>query len=572
MFCWQCEQTHDGIGCRLSGVCGLTPQVSALMDLLMACLKRLARAALAKREAGRSDREADRLIVNGLAATLSNTNFDQLSLSMMITDAEAATARVSGELGDTWRKAPDLGLPESVSGREAVGAGLPLGSFPELDASVTAQVLSLREGALYGVKGVAGLALQALSLGREDEEVYEGIERVLAMSLDPRPDLDDWMEAVAGIGRTSLRVLEILDEAHTTSFGHPAPTLVSLGRKRGKAVLVSGHSLGDLAAVLELAEEAGVNVYTHGEMFPALAYPGLARGALVGHYGTSWPNQDEEMRRFPGPVVLAGGCLRRLHPAYKDRVFCAGAAAWPGAARIEADIDGHRDFRPVIEAALEAPGFDTPVWGPFVTVGWARRAVLDRLGAITKLFRSGRLRSILVVGGCDGAQAFRLYSRRLVELSPPDSLIITMGCGKSRFLDLSLGGIDHLPRLMDMGQCCDVYSALVLMATLSRALEVPLDELPVHVFWSWHEQKGLAILTAMSSLGVGPIRIGPTLPAFLHQDVIDLLGPALGIKSVIDPEKDLEAALAEGRDLADSKSAMALPASLAALAGGGFDG
>jgi hydroxylamine reductase len=514
-----------------------------LADLLTGCLKRLALAAEAKRLAGRPDREADRLLVNGLTATGTSANFDPMSLSEMVTRAESAFERISMELGRSFELAPDLKIPRTMHGREAAGGRLPLGSFPEIEASLTPQIVSMRESAIYALKGAAGYASQALSFGREDEEVYERVERVLAMGLDSSLGLSDWLEAFLGVGRTGLRAMEILDEAHTTTFGHPEPTLATLGRKMGKAVLVSGHSLGDLAKMLEQAGAFGVSLYTHGEMLAAHGYPLLKSPALAGHYGTSWPNQDDEFRRFPGPMVLAGGCLRRPHPAYRERVFCTSTSAWPGAARIEADSDGHKDFGPVFEAALKAPGFSSGAWGPFVPAGWGRKALLERASRIASLLNSGRVRSLLIVGGCDGTKSFRVYYRRLVELSPADSLILAMGCGKARFLDLNLGEIDGVPRLLDLGQCGDAYSAIVFIASLAKIMGRKVKELPVSAFLSWYEQKPLAILAALMDLGIGDISLGPSFPAFMNPEVCELLFASGGPRPVTDPEGDLSEAM-----------------------------
>ena len=535
MFCWQCEQTLNRGGCRRLGICGKTGKVSSLMDLLTACLKRLALAAQASRE-GRPAREADRLLVRGLAATMTGVNFDPESLSNIIDDVLAASARLISELGGSW-PGPELLVPSSISAREAKGAELPLGSFPELDSTLTPQLVSMRESALYALKGAAGYAWQAWAFGREDEEVYEVLENVLAMSLDSGRDLGDWLEAFVGVGRASLRAIEMLDEARTSTFGHPKPTRVSLGVKRGKAVLVSGHSLKDLALILKEAVERGVSVYSHGELLSAHSYHAL--GALAGHYGTSWPNQDDEIKRFPGPAVFAGGCLRRPSPSYRGRVYCSDGVTWPEVARIEADSDGQKDFGPVIEAALKAPGFEFGQRGPFVAGGWARKTLLDNAGSIADLILSGAVKGIILAGGRDGTKAFRAYYRRLVELSPADSLVLTMGCGRSRFLDLSLGDIDGVPRLLDLGQCGDVYSAIALFSALAKILETPVENLPIHVFLSWHEQKALAVLTALMGLGLRSIRLGPTLPAFFHRDVMGLLAETYGLRPVATPEADL---------------------------------
>jgi hydroxylamine reductase len=336
-------------------------------------------------------------------------------------------------------------------------------------------------------------------------------------------------------GKINSKTMKILDEANTSAFGQPEPTEVSLGVRKGKAILVSGHDLKDLYEILKQTEGTGINVYTHGEMLPAHGYPELKRFPhLVGHYGTAWQNQQKEFSQFPGAIVMTTNCLQKPMDTYKDNIFTAGPVQWPGVVH----ISGH-DFSQVIKRAQELPGFEEDIPGKKVMTGFARAAVLSVADKIVELVKAGKLRHFFLVGGCDGARPGRNYYRRFVELVPHDCVVLTLACGKFRFFDMDLGTIDGIPRLLDMGQCNDAYSAIEVALALSEVFGVDINELPLSLVLSWYEQKAVAILLSLLSLGVKNIRLGPTLPAFLTENVLNYLVENFNIKPISTPEEDL---------------------------------
>ena len=403
-------------------------------------------------------------------------------------------------------------------------------------------IQSLQDILLFGLKGVAAYADHAQVLGRTDDSVYAFMHEALAALTSTEISMNDWIALVLKCGEINLKAMEILDSANTGTYGHPVPTKVPLGAKAGKAILVSGHDLKDLEAVLKQSEGKGINVYTHGEMLPAHGYPGLKKYShFYGHYGTAWQNQHKEFGHFPGAILMTTNCIQKPLASYKDNLFTCGLVGWPDVKHIP---DG--DFTPVIEKALALPGFAVDVKGKEVTAGFARNAVLGVADKVIEAVKNKQIRHFFLVGGCDGAKTGRNYYTNFVEKAPKDTVILTLACGKFRFFDKELGDIGGIPRLLDIGQCNDAYSAVQIALALSKAFNVGVNELPLSLILSWYEQKAVAILLSLLHLGIKDIRLGPTLPAFITPNVLEVLVKNFGIKPIAStPEEDLRTILGE---------------------------
>jgi hydroxylamine reductase len=541
MLCYQCEQTASGTGCNKTGVCGKSPDVASLQDLLIHSLKGLSLVALRGRELGVRDRETDVFTVKALFSTLTNVNFDPnhfvqlINRSVTLRDAlktKLKTAAGNSEFPDGPATFKPAGTVEALMKQgETVGI--------QSDPGINPDILSLQQILIYGIKGVAAYADHAQILGREDDAVYEFIYRGLAATLKKDLGLNDWVGLVLKCGEVNLRTMELLDAGNTETFGHPVPTKVSLGAHKGKAILISGHDLRDLDELLKQTEGKGVYIYTHGEMLPSHAYPALKKHShFHGHYGTAWQNQQKEFSDFPGAVVMTTNCLQKPRDSYKDHIFTTGQAGWPGVTHI-----ADRNFRPVIEKALSLAGFPADTEGKTVMVGFARNTVLGVAGQVIEAVKSKAIRHFFLVGGCDGAKAGRNYYTELVEKIPKDCMVLTLACGKFRFFDKDLGAIGGIPRLLDIGQCNDAYSAVQIALALSKAFSVGVNELPLSLILSWYEQKAVAILLTLLSLGIKNIKIGPSLPAFISPNVLKVLVENFNIQPISTPDQDLKAIL-----------------------------
>ena len=537
MFCNQCEQAASGTGCTKVGVCGKDPQVSALQDLLVYSLKGLSLYASAARQQGTRNDEVDRFTVKALFSTLTNVDFDPLRFQELITKSVALREQLKAQV-------PSLSVPAHPS-----ASFRPMGTIDGLveqgvqveekvpDGAIDPNIQSLQDILLYGLKGVAAYADHALVLGRTDDRVYAFLHEALAAMTRTDIDLDGWVGLVLKCGETNLYAMEILDGANTGTYGHPVPTKVSLGTKQGKAILVSGHDLKDLELILQQSAGKGISVYTHGEMLPTHGYPELKKHPhFYGHYGTAWQNQQKEFASFPGAIVMTTNCIQRPLDGYKDNLFTSGLVGWPGIPHI---ADG--DFTPVIDRALALPGFPADQQGKEVMVGFARNAVLGVADQVIAAVKDRKIRHFFLVGGCDGAKPGRNYYTRFVELAPKDTVVLTLACGKFRFFDKELGSIGGIPRLLDVGQCNDAYSAIQIALALSKAFNLPVNDLPLSLVLSWYEQKAVAILLTLLHLGIKDIRLGPTLPAFITPAVLDVLVKTFDIKPIAaTPEQDLE--------------------------------
>ena len=547
MFCYQCEQTTKGTGCTATGVCGKDPDTAALQDLLVYAVKDIARYAHRAAELGARDRAVDVFVVRALFSTLTNVNFDPRWFGAFLQEAAAIKARAqqlcesaaqqAGKTAGTlscpvawWEGADDL------AGLVARGQEVGVAHWIEKLGDTTA---GLQELIVYGLKGAAAYVDHAQILGKEDDALYAAFHEMLDYLTTGPTDANDLLGRALKTGEINLRAMELLDAAHTETYGHPEPTQVRVTPVKGKCILVSGHDLKDLEELLKQTEGKGINVYTHGEMLPCCAYPGLKKYKhLVGNYGGAWQNQREEFDAFPGAIVMTTNCIQKPRERYKGRIFTLDLVGWPGVTHI-----ADRNFAPVIEAALAAPGFDADAPEKYITIGFARNAVMNAAGKIIDLVKQGKIRHFYLVGGCDGAKSGRNYYTEFAEHVPDDCVILTLACGKFRFNKLEFGDIEGIPRLLDVGQCNDAYSAVQIAVALAKAFDCGVNDLPLSLILSWFEQKAVAILLTLLHLGVKDIRLGPSLPAFVTPDVLNVLVEKFDIKPIGNVEEDIEATL-----------------------------
>ncbi len=547
MFCYQCEQTAHGQGCTVRGVCGKDPETAALQDLLVYAVEGLSMYACRARELGARDAQADAFVPEALFATLTNVNFDPERFRDLILQAcelrERMRKAYEGAAAEAGRAAESLeGAAAFVPGdslADLVDQGRKV-SIAERKGQLGDDITGLEELLMYGLKGMAAYAYHAQILGFEEDDVYAFFHEVLnyltqGQSHTPE-DLVAWS---LKCGEMNLRVMEMLDAAHRANFGDPEPTQVRIEPVKGKAILVSGHDLMDLRELLEQTRGKGVNIYTHGEMLPAHAYPGLKKYKhLVGNYGGAWQLQKQEFEAFPGAILMTTNCLQVPRESYKARIFTTSVAGWPGVRHLE-----ERQFGPVIEAALAAEGFAQDGPDRTILVGFGHAAVMNVAAHVVDLVKGGRIRHFFVIGGCDGAKPGRSYYTDLAEAVPQDSVILTLACGKYRFNKLDFGEIDGIPRLLDVGQCNDAYSAVRIAQGLAEAFETEVNGLPLSFILSWFEQKAVVILLTLLHLGIRDIRLGPSLPAFLTPTALKVLQEKFNLMPITTPEEDLRAIL-----------------------------
>ena len=540
MFCYQCEQTAKGTGCTVLGVCGKQPEVAALQDLLLYTLMGLSQVAVEGRKVGVSDNDVNIFTVKAAFSTLTNVDFDPERFLGLIREAAdqreklKAKVRAAGGKSDfsgAAALAPAGTLEALVKQAEAFG----LKSYP----ADSPDILSLKHTVLFGIKGVSAYADHAQILGREDESVYAYVHEGLAAIQRTDLGLNDWVGMALRCGQAALKAMELLDAGNTGTYGHPVPTRVPLGHKKGKAILVSGHDLQDLEALLKQTEGKGILIYTHGEMLPTHGYPALKKYKhFYGHYGTAWQNQIREFPEFPGAILMTTNCIQRPKAEYQHNLFTSGMVGWPGIPHIK-----DQNFAPVIERALAMPGFADDAPGKEITVGFARNAVLGAAEKVIAAVKSKAIRHFFLVAGCDGAKPGRNYYTEFVEKVPQDCMVLTLACGKFRFYDKELGEIGGIPRLLDMGQCNDAYSAVQVASALSGAFNVPVNDLPLSLIISWYEQKAVCVLLALLHLGIKNIRLGPSLPAFITPAVLETLVKTFDLKPIGTAEGDLKAIL-----------------------------
>lgn len=539
MFCYQCEQTARGTGCVDRGTCGKTAEVAELQDVLLRRAAGLSICARALAKAGQAVDVLDAFVEDALFTTVTNVNFDADALIGLIGDAERLLAESRAKV-ELVGHAADLSGPALVKGgmdRRALLAEAGEIGITARRGQAGPDVVGLQELLTYGIKGMAAYAHHARILGYTSAQVDGFIHEALESLARPVDALDELIALNMRCGEASLAVLALLDEANTGAMGNPEPTPVLMGTKPGKAILVSGHDLRDLASLLEQTAGKGINVYTHGEMLPAHGYPELKKHPhLVGHFGGAWQDQQRDFAAFPGAILMTTNCLMPPREAYSGRLFTSGVVASPGILHAKA-----RRFDAVIAAALAAPGFSEASPERYHTVGFGHHAVTAVAGDVVAAVKSGALKHFLLIGGCDAATSGRDYYSDLAAQAPKDWAVLTLGCGKFRVLDRVHGNIGGLPRLLDMGQCNDSYSAIKVAGALAEAFGVGLNELPLSLVLSWYEQKAVTVLLALLHLGVRNIRIGPKLPAFVTPAILQVLVDNFNVMPIGTVEGDLAA-------------------------------
>lgn len=502
MFCFQCEQTYKGSGCTIQGVCGKKPDTANLQDELTSSIIELANCA------EKTDENTE-IIIDGLFVTITNVNFDNEAIEKYL---------------------------QKVKSVKKCDNNFDVKSIWNCDEDIQ----SLKSLILFGLKGMAAYAHHARVLGYKNEVVdeyfYEALQAVAKFNT-----IDSLLPMVLKTGEVNLKCMELLDMANTQTYGNPVPTVVSTNIEKGPFIVVSGHDLHDLALLLEQTKDMGINIYTHGEMLPCHAYPELKKYPhLKGNFGTAWQNQQKEFDNIPAPILFTTNCIMPVRNSYKDRVFTTDVVGFPECVHVD------KDFSPVIEKALELGGYDEDKkmtginGGDVLTVGFGHNAVWAEADKIIDAVKTGKLKHIFLVGGCDGAKPGRNYYTEFVKLTPLDTLILTLACGKYRFNDLDLGKIGDLQRILDMGQCNDAYSAIKVASELAKAFNCSVNELPLSMVLSWYEQKAVCVLLTLLYLGIENIRLGPTLPAFVSPNVLDILVEKFKIKPITTPEQDLK--------------------------------
>lgn len=539
MFCYQCEQTAKGTGCTAFGVCGKDPDTAALQDLLLYLTKGIANYATRAWKNGAKSTEINRFVVEALFTTVTNVNFDPqrvmalIEKAVVMRDKAAALCGANtGKLGDHTTLMPGKTLDEMILNGERI-------SIETRMQTLGPDLTGLQELLTYGLKGTAAYVDHARILGQEDETVYEFIHRALDYLTVPVPTVPALFDLNMECGKVNLRAMELLDTANTSIYGHPVPTPVRVTPVKGKAILVSGHDLKDLYELLVQTEGKGINIYTHGEMLPCHGYPGLKKFKhLVGNYGGAWQDQRTEFEAFPGAILMTTNCIQKPKDSYKARIFTTGLVAWPGVEHVT-----NKNFSPVIKAALDAPGFVADEPEKTILVGFGHNAVMSVAGTVIDAVKSGSIRHFFLIGGCDGAKPGRNYYTELAQKVPSDCVILTLACGKYRFNKLDFGTIGGIPRLLDIGQCNDAYSAIQIAVALAGAFKTDVNSLPLSIVLSWYEQKAVCILLTLLYLGIKNMRIGPSLPAFVSPTVLNVLVEKFGIMPVTTAEDDLKAIL-----------------------------
>lgn len=515
MMCYQCEQTARGEGCQVQGVCGKLPSSAELQDEIVAKVKELAFYANKLRQDDYVNKKIDLCMIEGLFTTVTNVDFDDERLEKVKENVQSHIDELKELVNLEYHP-----LPISITDRKEL-----LGE----------DIVSLQEIIMYGLKGAAAYYDHAEILGYVDDKIIGEFWDVLDSLNNAQVTAGDLLEKALKTGEINFKVMELLDKANTSTYGHPEPTKVRITPVKGKAILVSGHDLKDLEELLKQTEGKGINVYTHGEMLPCNAYPGLKKYPhLVGNYGGAWQDQQKEFKEFPGSILMTTNCIQNpIH--YMDRIFTTGLVAWPNVKHV------HRsDFSAVIESALSQEGFTQDEEEKFITIGFGRNSVLSVAPAVVNAVKAGQIKHFFLIGGCDGAKSGRNYYTDFAQKAPQDTVILTLACGKYRFNKLDFGDIGGIPRLLDVGQCNDAYSAIKIALALADAFETDVNSLPLSMILSWYEQKAVAILLTLLYLGIKNIRLGPSLPAFISPNVLNILVENYGIKPITTAEQDLK--------------------------------
>lgn len=550
MFCYQCEQTmrNDGTeGCNSDvGACGKTEQTSDLQDVLIYQIKGIAEYAQLARSVGVSDKAVDDFIQFGFFTTLTNVNFTATRFVQLIEQAAKVRDEIKNkyEVAATQKGQQIVTLEGAAAFDPAVDMDGILDQQPvaivNKDHNIIGEDINgLRMLILYGMKGICAYSHHARMLGYHDDKVDAEVERILAYLASAPTDIDELLNEAIAAGHLNLSVMDLLDKANNGVFGNQQPTQVRVTPVAGKCLLVSGHDLHDLQQILEQTKDAGINVYTHGEMLPAHAYPKLkAYPHLVGNYGGAWQDQQQEFANFPGPIVLTSNCIIEPAKSYRQRIFTTGPVGWPGVRHIE-----NGNYAPLIQAAKALPGYKETLDEKTVTVGFGHNTVLSIADKVIDAVKAGAIKHFFVIGGCDGAKSGRNYYTELAESTPDDTVMLTLGCNKFRFNDQDFGNIGGIPRLLDVGQCNDAYSAIKIAGALAEAFECDINELPLSLMVSWFEQKATAVLLSLLAAGVKGIHLGPSLPAYLTPNLLAVLSEKFDLRTNGTAQGDLAKAL-----------------------------
>ncbi len=543
MFCYQCEQTAGGKGCTKLGVCGKTPEIAGLQDLLIFQIKGISCYAKTFIE---QEQHVDKSIVtfieNALFTTLTNVNFDADAHVKLLRQSQEIKETLKSNVGEinnpTYHATYKLPNDKNEMLKDAYIAGI------MYDSSLDPDIRSLRQTVVYGLKGISAYGHQARELGFYSDEVDDFYITALEAVTDDRLTVEDLIRLTMRTGEMAVEIIKQLDDANTSVYDNPSPHTVNVNIKKGPFIIISGHDLKDLEMLLKQTEGTGINIYTHGEMLPSHGYAGLKKYPhLIGNFGGAWQDQQKEFDDLPGCIIMTTNCLMRPRDSYKDRIYSTNVVGWEGVKHIEKKSDGEKDFSPVIRQALELGGFKEDIEPHNILVGFGHEAVLSNAQSIVDAVKSGHIRHFFLIGGCDGARPGRNYYTEFAKLVPNDCIIMTLACGKYRFNKLDFGEAAGIPRLLDIGQCNDAYSAVRIATALADAFETDINGLPLSLIISWYEQKAVADLLALLSLGFKNIYLGPTLPAFISPNVLQYLTDTFNLRLISNAEDDIKTCL-----------------------------
>lgn len=545
MFCYQCEQTAGGKGCTKLGVCGKTPEIANLQDLLIYQLKGISFYARHILDSGLNvDKSVVSFIENCLFTTLTNVNFNVDDHVHLLKQSQDIKNNLKNIVGTTDYITPSAAyeLPETKADmlRDAPMAGI------MYDKTLDPDIRSLRQTILYGLKGISAYGHQARELSYYSDNVDNFYIIALEAITDNTLTVEELIRLTLKTGDMAIEIMKKLDEANTTIYGNPSPHSVNVHIKKGPFIIVSGHDLKDLEMLLKQTEGLGINIYTHGEMLPSHGYEGLKKYKhLVGNFGGAWQDQQKQFDNLPGCILMTTNCLMRPRDTYKDRIYSTNVVGWDGIKYIEKKPDGEKDFSEIIKQSLELGGFTEEQEVKEILVGFGHEAALSHAGELVEAVKSKQIRHFFLIGGCDGARPGRSYFTDFATMVPDDCMILTLACGKYRFNKLDFGTVAGLPRLLDIGQCNDVYSAILIANALADAFDTDINGLPLSLIVSWYEQKAVADLLALLSLGIKNIYLGPTLPAFLSPNVLQYLVDTFQLRLISNPEDDIKTCLGQ---------------------------
>jgi hydroxylamine reductase len=545
MFCYQCEQTAGGKGCTKLGVCGKTPEIANLQDLLIYQLKGICFYARHILDSGLNvDKSVVSFIENCLFTTLTNVNFNVDDHVNLLKQSQDIKNNLKNIVGTTDYITPSAAyeLPETKADmlRDAPMAGI------MYDKTLDPDIRSLRQTILYGLKGISAYGHQARELSYYSDNVDNFYIIALEAITDNTLTVEELIRLTLKTGDMAIEIMKKLDEANTTIYGNPSPHPVNVHIKKGPFIIVSGHDLKDLEMLLKQTEGLGINIYTHGEMLPSHGYEGLKKYKhLVGNFGGAWQDQQKQFDNLPGCILMTTNCLMRPRDTYKDRIYSTNVVGWDGIKYIEKKPDGEKDFSEIIKQSLELGGFTEEQEVKEIIVGFGHEAALSHAGELVEAVKSKQIRHFFLIGGCDGARPGRSYFTDFATMVPDDCMILTLACGKYRFNKLDFGTVAGLPRLLDIGQCNDVYSAILIANALADAFDTDVNGLPLSLIVSWYEQKAVADLLALLSLGIKNIYLGPTLPAFLSPNVLQYLVDTFQLRLISNPEDDIKTCLGQ---------------------------